>query len=124
MKKHKLLMVLTALVMGSAIFVSSCKDDGDEDVLGLIGSWKVTDATFNPPIDTGSGTPDFTDAYSMLFRDVCDQDDFFIFEANNVFKEDEGAVKCDAGDPQQDVGTYTHTGSTLSLITSDTSGGT
>ena len=87
----------------------------------IVGIWRVTQATFNPPIDTGAG-PNVTDAYHLLYPRACDQDDLFIFEAGSIFKDDEGAVKCDSLAPQYEQGTYTQTGSTITVISgTDTS---
>jgi hypothetical protein len=116
MKNYKVLSVFFAFLMGSVCLMSSCKDD--DETLGLIGSWNITAAVFNPPLDTNGTDPggEVTDAYSLFFQQPCDQDDLFIFEEGGVYKNDEGPTKCDTSDPQFTPGTYTHVGSTITLI--------
>lgn len=116
MKNHKFLSGLLMLLLGGVFFMTSCGDDEDE--LGLIGSWKVTGAIFNPAIDTNGTTSGglVTDAYGMLFSQPCDQDDLFIFQDGGVSINDEGATKCDPLSPQQTTGTYTQSGSVITII--------
>ncbi len=120
MKNHKLLSGLLILLLGGVFFMASCGDDEDE--LGLIGTWKVTGAIFNPPVDTNGATSGgtITDAYSILFALPCDQDNVFMFEDGGVFKDDEGATKCNSADPQYEQGTYTQSGSSITVYTNDT----
>jgi hypothetical protein len=93
--------------------MAGCSDDDEE--LGLIGTWKITDAVFNPPVDTNGADPgEITDAYSFL--PACLLDDLFIFEDGGVYKGDEGTTKCDTSSPQQTTGTYTHVGTVITLI--------
>ncbi|GEM_PF-969374 len=115
MKKHKFLSGLIMLLLGGVFFMTSCSDD-DEETLSLIGSWEVSAAVFNPPVDANGDSVLDTDAYAMLFSQPCDQDNLFIFEDGGVSKNDEGAVKCDSLNPQQTVGTYTHSGSIITII--------
>lgn len=120
MKNHKLLTGTLLLLLGVTFFLTSCGEDEDE--ITLIGSWKVTGATFNPPIDTNGSTSGgtVTDAYPLMFPQTCDQDNLFIFEEGAVFKDDEGAVKCDTSSAQYEQGTYTQSGSTITIVTGDT----
>lgn len=116
MKNHKFLTGTLLLLLGVTLFMAGCKDDKEE--LGLVGSWKVTDAVFNPAVDTNGTTSGglVTDAYSMLFEDPCDQDNLFIFQDGGVSIQDEGATKCDSLAAQQDTGSYTYSGSNVTLI--------
>lgn len=101
-----------ALLMVTTFLGAGCKDEDHS----LIGTWQVTAAVFNPPVDTGGGTL-IVDAYPILFPDSCLQDDVFIFEAKGVYIENEGATKCSPSDPQFIEGTYSESGSRLTTIT-------
>ncbi len=107
----KKLILFSALAM---LAIAGCKKKED----GIEGTWKVTAATFTPPV-TINGTT-YTDAYAYLFSQACVQDNLFIFKENNQVVEDEGATKCNPNDDQQDFATYTLNGSTLTIFSSDT----
>jgi len=116
MKKHKLLTGVLFLLLGVSFFMAGC--DKDEDEASLIGSWKVTGAIFNPPVDTNGTTSGgtVTDAYGMLFTQDCDKDNLFIFQDGGVYLGDEGALKCDPLSAQQDTGAYTFAGTVITII--------
>lgn len=111
--KHLRILTL-ACATGALVLASGCKKDDPS----IVGTWKITAATFNPPITIGSAT--YTDAYSLLLNDACEQDNLFIFKDGNVVLEDEGATKCDAADPQQTSSTYNLSGSNLTIYSDDT----
>ncbi len=104
------------LVAGGMILITSCNNNDEE--VGIIGTWKVTGAVFNPAYDPGSGPT--TDAYSLMFAQSCAQDDFIIFQDNGTVINDEGAVKCDSASAQQTTDNYTFSGTTLSIFSNDT----
>lgn len=83
----------------------------------LVGTWKVTAFTVNPPIDF-LGTP-ITDMYNSLFFPNCSKDDLYVFKSDKSYEFNEGPSKCDDTDPQiTDVGTWAfNTDETLLLIT-------
>ncbi|MES2622679.1 MAG: lipocalin family protein [Bacteroidota bacterium] len=108
MKLNKLfIMVICALLL-----VAGCKKDEEASI---IGTWKVTSAVFNPPAIVNGDT--LSDAYPIFFPNSCNRDNVFIFESGGVFKNDEGATKCDPLDDQTSVGTYILSGSNLTWIT-------
>ena len=117
MKKLKLFSITLLLISGGMILITSCNNNED-DAEGIVGTWKVTGAVFNPAYDPGSGLT--TDAYSLMFDDACDQDDLIIFQDNGTVISDEGALKCDSLNPQQTTDNYTLSGTTLSLFGNDT----
>jgi hypothetical protein len=110
MKKN---IIYTLVALAALITLDSCKKKED----GIVGTWKVTGATFSPSV-TISGTT-YTDAYLFLFDEVCEQDDLFIFKDGNQVTFDEGATKCDDDDAQQTFATYSLNGNTLLLIEGD-----
>lgn len=104
MKKN---IIYTLVAIASLITLEGCKKKED----GIVGTWKVTSATFSPSV-TISGTT-YTDAYLFLFDEACDQDNVFIFKEGNQVTFDEGATKCDDDDAQQTFATYSLNGNTL-----------
>lgn len=111
--KHLRILTL-ACAAGAMVLASGCKKDDPS----IVGTWKVTAATFNPPVTIGGTT--YTNAYSLLLSEACVQDNLFIFKEGNVVLEDEGATKCDATDPQQTSSTYNLSGSNLTIYSGDT----
>ncbi len=67
-------------------------------------NWVVTAQTVSPGIVLTPGGTAITDLYQQ--GDACGKDDFIRFETPNVYKEDEGAVKCKTTDPQTKIGTW------------------
>lgn len=118
MNKLKLFSMALLLIAGSMILITSCNNNED-DAEGIVGTWKVTGAVFNPAYDPGSGLT--TDAYSLMFSEACSQDDLIIFQDNGSVISDEGALKCDSLSPQQSTDNYTLSGTNLTIIsTTDT----
>ncbi len=109
MKKNIIYTLLAVVAVTSFI---ACKKGED----GIVGTWKVTGATFTPPVTFGGTT--YTDAYPLLFDEACTQDNLFIFKEGNQVIEDEGATKCDTADVQQSSANYTLNGSVLTIINS------
>lgn len=114
MKKNSLYAIAGIIAMAAIITLNSCKKKAD----GIVGTWKVTSATFTPPVTIGGTT--YTDAYPLLFSQTCQQDNLFIFKDGNIVLEDEGATKCDAADPQQTSATYLFSGTNLTIYSNDT----
>jgi hypothetical protein len=110
MKKN---IIYTLVAIAALITLDGCKKKED----GIVGTWKVTSATFTPSV-TINGTT-YTDAYLFLFDAVCEQDNLFIFKDGNQVTFDEGATKCDDDDAQQTFATYSLSGNTLLLIEGD-----
>ncbi len=100
--------------IGSGLFFTGCKKDEKDpeptpvtptptptqsNTQRLTGkNFKMTALTVDPAI---FGVTDF---YSQL--DDCQKDDLIRFDTPNVFKEDEGATKCNTNDPQTKSGTW------------------
>lgn len=113
----KLLSISIILIASGLVLLTSCKKEDAEAVLK--GTWKVSGAVFNPAFDPGTGAT--TDAYSLFFSEPCSQDNLMIFQDGGVYIDDEGATKCDSTDAQQVTGSYTHTGTTIVIYsTNDT----
>lgn len=95
------------LLLGLALVIGACDSDSDNasntDNL-TDGKWKlsalVTKFTF-------MGVDQTVDAYAQL--PACDKDDTLEFETDGTYIGDEGATKCNSGDPQQDSGTWEFT---------------
>lgn len=115
------------LVLFSAFFVllSSCKKDDEvapptkTDFL-VQTKWKTTALTINPAItlDNGTVTSNF---YSL--RNNCVNDDLKIFERAGIYKGDEGAAKCDPGDPQIfDLGNWSLSDEDTKLVINSANG--
>ena len=117
MKKLKLFSMALLLIAGSMILITSCNNNED-DAEGIVGTWKITGAVFNPAYDPGSGLT--TDAYSLMFGQACSQDDLLIFQDNGTVISDEGALKCDSTSAQQTSDNYTLSGTTLIILGNDT----
>lgn len=108
----KLNFILIALLFsGGVLLLTSC--DKPVDQADLIGSWRLTAATFNPAVDFGSGP--VTDAYPVMLPNACSQDDLSIFEEDGTYIDDEGGSVCNVGDPQQEIGTYTYSDAIINL---------
>lgn len=104
----------------STVIVGCKKEDDDEATSPsksamLTGTWKVTAATVDPPIDF-FGTP-LSDLYNTFFQD-CNKDDLTVFNSDKSYEFNEGETKCFSSDPQiQDQGTWalSSDGKTLTL---------
>ena len=106
----KKILSATLALCFSIIILSACKKDKDQaqpqdvEALLLNKSWKLTAFTVDPAIDFGNGATNDV----LSYWDDCEKDDLFIFKPNGVFIIDEGATKCDPGDPQQSTGTWSY----------------
>lgn len=69
-------------------------------------SWKYKSWTVNPGLQDSLGNT-FTDYYAYLPQ--CEKDDIITFATNGSVTIDEGASKCDANDPQEQVNTWAFT---------------
>lgn len=98
---QKLPLVLVVCLL---ITFSSCNNNDNETPEPeptteelLMGSWLTTKVE----VRTNGVTTDFTD-----ILEPCDADDLMIFEEDEVFKFDEGAMKCYPEDPQTTTGSW------------------
>jgi len=95
-----------ALALATVLmFSSSCKKDDDDpsNTDNITGkNFVMTAWTIDPPV-TIQGV-----SYSNMFTFMpdCSKDDITIFNADGTMTLDEGATKCDAGDPQTSSGTW------------------
>jgi hypothetical protein len=74
----------------------SCKKDEKTAKENLIGKWMMTAMTISP---AQNGV---TDMFST--SSACGKDDLTIFNTDGTVTNDEGAVKCNASDPQTSSG--------------------
>lgn len=84
---------------------SSCKKDDDPSKTELLTNknWVMTAATVDPSIAVpGGGTTN--NWYNQMA--ACLKDDIMNFKADKTFTLDEGASKCNVGDPQTLSGTW------------------
>jgi len=120
MNKNHLIYSVMFLFAAFLITTSiSCKKDDDspqtktEIISGknfIMTAWAI-----NPGIDFNGTT--ITDLYSFL--DDCEKDDITIFNNDGAVNFDEGATKCDAGDPQTTAGTWMFTENETKLSVTD-----
>jgi hypothetical protein len=61
-------------------------------------NFRMTAATISPPYSN------ITDMYAVM--NECFKDNILYFYSSNAYKEDEGATKCNSGDPQEKNGTW------------------
>ena len=107
MKKNNLIysamILLATFVMATAV---SCKKDDDSPAskTDLITGKNlvVTAMTVNPGIEYGG--IEYTDFFAIM--PACSKDDVTVFNTDGTATFDEGATKCDAGDPQTTSGTW------------------
>lgn len=103
-------IILTAF-LGSALFFSSCKDeDNTPDPNAnktktelLTGSnWKLTTATFNPPLVVTIGTSNqtFTSLFDIPLITSCQKDNMIMFNQDFSMTIDNGVEKCAPSEPQ------------------------
>lgn len=79
----------------AALAFASCKESTEDETpaaktkteLITTGSWMTSDVLING-------------ASIWVLADPCSKDDFMTFKTNGTVVTDEGATKCDAGDPQ------------------------
>ena len=116
---------LLLLAVAASFSLTSCGDDEDDvtppktktELLTASG-WKATSLTVSPAIDFDmDGTPD---SDLMQFVDACSKDDVTTFKADKTYTEDEGATKCNAGDPQVFTnGTWTFNADETAVTTTE-----
>ena len=119
MKKSALLLFPLALVMS----LTSCKKEEETKPTSaptktdlLTGKdWIVTAATIDPGLPNPNGGGAITDYFNSSLVPACSKDDFERYEKPNVYKTDEGAVRCSGG-AQNETGTWTFN-STETVIT-------
>ena len=95
MKKFILILCCVAL------FLPACKkDEKSKSKTELIsnGSWHVTAYTVDPAVDYDGDGTDENNIFAVM--EECVIDDHTTFLANGNCELDEGATKCDPGDPQ------------------------
>ena len=103
---------LAMILFTAAVALSSCSKDDDDNNNNPSGPvintanltvkpWKATGLTI--------GGADF-----WSIAEECEKDNIYTFKTDNTYIEDEGATKCDSGDPQIIVT------STWSLINNNT----
>lgn len=84
------------------ILIAACQKDGspspDAQAILTAGKWQLTDVGVTIP---GAGT---VSIYSQI--DACITDNFYTFAASGTVTVDEGATKCNSGDPQQSSGDW------------------
>lgn len=108
---NKPILFLLAL----ALFAGSCnKDDnngGSKTDNLTSGKWKLSTAkaTFNV-----GGVNQTIDIITLL--QPCELDNFFTFQSGGVITNDEGATKCNSGDPQTQTGTWSLTQNETHLV--------
>lgn len=88
----KTFTLLCTLLLAVVFLGTSCKKDDEKTSEDLIAahSWKMTGYTIANISDL----------------DDCSKDDIYTFDKDGTYKFDEGATKCDDGDPQQYTGTW------------------
>jgi hypothetical protein len=106
----RILSAITAFTLLLVFILAACKKNKDEaqaqdvEALLLNKNWKLTAFTVSPSIDFGNGLTN--DVLSNW--DSCDKDDLYVFKPNNVFLSDEGPTKCNPGEPQQSMATWSY----------------
>lgn len=70
----------------------------------ILGDWRKTADTWNPAYDFSGNGQMGTDAYALY--PVCEQDNIYIFKANNIGELNEGPAKCNPADFQSTPFTY------------------
>src|SRR5829696_2995569 len=94
-------MKIILLICCTAFIFSACKkDDKSKTKTELLvnGTWHLTAYTVDPPIDWDGDGTDESDVYAIL--EPCVKDDHTTFFADGTGELDEGASKCNQGDPQ------------------------
>ncbi len=93
---------IKSFLICSFILIAACKKSGtsiDAEATLTSGKWQLTDAGVVIP---GSSTP--IDVFSQV--PTCLSDNFYTFGANGTLTVDEGASKCNPGDPQTTTGNW------------------
>ncbi|MCF8364949.1 MAG: lipocalin family protein [Bacteroidales bacterium] len=101
---YSALFLFTAFVLATSV---SCKKDEDDSPQTktdqITGKNFVVTAMLISPAVEYNGI-EISDFYSIM--PSCTKDDITIFNTNGTATFDEGATKCDAGDPQTTSGTW------------------
>ena len=112
--------ILFLLGVGFALFLGACgkdEENGSKTDNLTSGKWKLSSSvakfTFN-------GIEQTVDVYAQLA--ACEKDNEVEFKADGTLIDDEGALKCDPADPQQEVGTWALTQNDTHLTVSGTDG--
>ncbi len=115
MKKIQIRTFFIMLLSGLILAGTSCSKDEDEKTNKdlLVGKdWKMTALTINPAVNS------MTDFYAFL--PACTKDDLTKFNSDGTVNFDEGASKCDSGDPQTTYGTWSfNADQTVLSVTAD-----
>ena len=121
MKKALVFFPRLLLFLTFSFLLVRCSDDDEPQTTAdlLLGNWMITASIYNPPVDFGNGP--VSDGFP--FWDDCDKDDIYIIKANGVGEYNEGATKCDPGDPQTEAFTWALKSNNTILTISETTGG-
>ncbi|HZK08665.1 MAG TPA: lipocalin family protein [Bacteroidales bacterium] len=108
MKNLRLIsFAMLLLLMGGLVTFSSCKKDDDDSPskTKMISGKKffAKAMKIEPGVSTPGGVT-ITDLYPFLLD--CVKDNYTTFSENGTFIDDEGATKCEPGDPQTINGTW------------------
>lgn len=79
----------------------------------ILGRWNFVSITSNKPMVWAPGTHATTDG--TLLMDDCEKDDFVLFRDDNVYEENEGAVKCGKDDSQVYTSTWAVSGRNITI---------
>ena len=120
MKKALVIFPRLLLFFTFSFFLVRCSDDDQPQTTAdlLLGNWMMTASIINPPIDFGTGP--ISDIFE--FYDDCKKDDIIVIKANGVGDYNEGATKCDAGDPQSEPFTWSLKSNDKILTITETNG--
>jgi hypothetical protein len=105
--KRFTLSVLTLATVASSFVFTSCKKDKDDPKpkskteLITAKNWRVTGDIETEVIGGQTVTVDNYATYQP-----CDKDDYTKFDANKVFKDNEGTLRCNPAAPQETTGTW------------------
>ena len=104
--RHRLRTVVLLVVIG--IFFSCKKEEADppktKTELLTARPWKRTALTSQPAYDwNGNGTSD-TDIMKIML--ACEKDNLEYYKTDGTVETNEGATKCDPGDPQTWTSTW------------------
>ncbi len=119
--------LLLLIIFGFTIAFTACKKDKVENppsntALLTSSNWKMTALTVSPgfPIYDNDGNIIGTTTDLFAQNESCTNDDTFKFNTDKTILFDEGASKCNAGDPQTTSGTWAFkTNETILSMTND-----
>ena len=87
---------MKTLIFCSLVLFAACKKDSSSvnvEATLTTGKWQLSDATVGIP-----GSSLTIDVYDSI--PACVRDNFYTFAADGTLTVDEGATKCNSGDPQ------------------------